>query len=497
MKKIKTWALSISLLGLIIFLVNSSDLRAETPEKAEPPPILARKTIARTHEPLIVPGNYLTDCLGKKIDNLRLYAYLNNTLQPIPYQVDEYSEKGEFVYTGGKEANPGDGNGLLDDVDELVLWSGDLGDRVSREQWVAGCDIAQEIEVIDPLTEKKGWCYLLYLPSNPPPGSTRDYTDYDPETDSYTGPPPYSGLHKLAFWTNKGRPTTIYNHYSLWKETGGSEKNVVDHLVLRFGLRFLWGKIKVNFDERKLVAETLAYKYGTIREVRMQEFYMMLPLGLKSPTIKGPCFGYATYARCPIIFNIPINPKYVITDISLMLGHDLSPDGKGMIFYNSNNTQGFLCDGKMSEQEKNFNPAPDRWRFWTGPPGTLGLGLFWDAEFGKQLAERRVIYIDDENNHEYDLDSVPEGNRPVYPGQIGGYYQTNIFGDLKAGKYVLYFVEYWPPNFDISQAEEYMNIHEKPLRFKIGDKEGISLNSMPVSRKKVEEWERNYKKSFR
>ena len=496
-RQMRKRVLTISLMGLITFLVNSSTLRAETPEKAETPPILARKTIARTHEPVIITGNYLADFLGKKIDNLRLYAYLNNTFQPIPYQVDEFSEKGEFVYTRGKEANPEDGNGLLDNVDELVFWSGDLGDRVSREEWVAGYNIAREIEVIDPLTEKKGWCYLFYFSSNPPPGSTRDYTDYDPETDSYSGLPPYSGLHKFAFWVNQGRPTTIYNHYSLWKETGGTEKNVIDHLVLRFIVRFLWGKIKVEFDERMMVGETLAYKYGTVREVRMQEFYMLLPLGLKSPTIKGPCFVYASYARCPMIFNIPINPKYVITDISLTLGNDLSPDGKGMIFYNSNNTRGFLCDGKMSDEERNFNPAPDRWRFWTGPPGTLGLGLFWDSGFDQQLAKRNVVYIDDEGNHEYDLDSVPEGNRPVYPGQICGYYQTSILKSLKAGEYVLHFVEYWPPNFNISQAEEYMNIHENPLRYKIGDKEERSLNSMPVSWKRVEEWERIYQKSFR
>ncbi|UCD85210.1 MAG: hypothetical protein JSU92_03185, partial [Deltaproteobacteria bacterium] len=431
------------------------------------------------------------------INNLRPYAYLNNTFQPIPYQVDEYSDKGDFVYTEGKEANPGDGNGLLNDVDELVLWSGDLGDQVSLEGRLSGYDIVQEIEVTDPLTENKGWCYLFHFPSNPPPGSTRDYTDYYPETDSYSGLPPYSGLQKLAFWNNQGRPTTIYNHYSFWKETGGNEKNVIDHLVLRFGVRFLWGKIKLTFDERKLVGETLAYKYGTVREVRMQEFYMLLPLGLKSPTIKGPCFGYASYARCPIIFNIPINPKYIITNISLMLGHDLSPDGKGMAFYNSYNTQGFLCDGKMSNEEKAFNSAPDEWRFWTGPSGTLGLGLFWDPGLKRQVQDRTTVYLDDEDNHEYDLDSVPEGNRPVYPGQICGYYQTSVLGDLKTGKYVMYFVEYWPPNFDISQAEEYMNIHEKPLRFKIGDMEGKSLNSMPVSWKIVEEWEKTYKKSFR
>lgn len=56
----------------------------------------------------------------------------------------------------------------------------DSGDRVSDSVWSAGWSKGVEIEIVDPLTREKGWCYLLFFALHPPARSSfPDYVEYD------------------------------------------------------------------------------------------------------------------------------------------------------------------------------------------------------------------------------------------------------------------------------------------------------------------------------
>ena len=129
--------------------------------------------VTRSHDPLILPGSSFAGWLGVPLEELALYHYRAGEWQPVPFQIDEVDENGNYV---------AEFDGLLGANDELVFMGIDSGDWVTPTHWVSDTLALQHpryaIAVTDPLEPAaEGWVYLYR--SATLPRSDISYVNWD------------------------------------------------------------------------------------------------------------------------------------------------------------------------------------------------------------------------------------------------------------------------------------------------------------------------------
>ncbi len=443
--------------------------------------VAEHKTFARWPDPVVADCGLFPSLVGKKIEFVRLYAYSDGLFHPIPFQIDEKDAKGHYIYPSGHNPTIKDANGVIDEGEELVFMARDCGDRVTPQSLPEGVEQWEELELRDPLTQGKGWVYLLYCSTRPLPSSQEDYIIYIPvatcegEGDCQIMKSRYMEDHfyPLApyFDVSKYQRKIGFAHRYMSNppEAGGTNVNYVDRFKGRITVAFLFGGLKVHFDESSVTFYESAYKDGPLRLIRNLQIIIRLPLGIKAPGIAVDLLWYDTIVDVPVVVDLPFDPKYVLSYVVLQVGEDHGPGAIGMKVYNSNNPLGCTIDGKMDEPaEINWNPARDQWRLMTGPQGTIMNRSFWDENYLKQMKSITVEYIDDLNRPD-----PPE----EHPGMLGMILQTNRVEGIKRARYYSYLEWYWPPRFlftgpehtyKVGDEKAYLNIADHPIRLTSG-----------------------------
>jgi hypothetical protein len=447
---------------LTLFFIGSNPLSTEGFGSDAKDLVLAKKTLNRWIDPVIVEGNLLSEVIDKPLSSLRLYAHNDGAFVPIRYQIDEMTQDGDWILAEGPHPNGELSNGNLDSQDKLIFMADDTGDRVSKDAWPSGYTKGSEIEVADPLTGEKGWCYLLYFESNPPPRSSLpDYIRYDYPTETLDSE--YSHVEYII--TPDGLHSTFYKYISGTEETGSNGKNYVDRLKCRSTIKFLFGSVTIKVTEETLKSDVLAYKQGPVRTIRRVEQYVDAPFGMKAMRVVVDNYYYRTGTTVPVMFDIPFRLDSIVTSAIVRFGTDYNPDAIGSKIYNSCNPQGFLVDGKMDDNKENFNPANDSWRLITGEAGTFMTRTIYTPEILNSGIEITMGLTDDIMRKD-----PPE----TYPGCIGYLWQDWNIGKLKKGKYWLFLEFYGIPHYKPGDEVKYMNYMDHPVEIRVGNKEGIS-----------------------
>ena len=422
--------------------------------------LLAPKTLTRWADPVVAEGRLMKELAGAPISNLRLYAFRDRAFEPIRFQIDEMTEDGDWVFPEGPMPNGGLGNGKFDPQDKLLFMAADTGDRVAEEGWMPGWTKGVEIEVLDPLTGGKGWCYLLSFSSEPPRSSLPDYIRYDYasetiETDYYRGE---------YIITEDGLHTTYYKWHSVFEQAGGNGKNFVDRLKIRLTVKLLFSLIPLRFNEEKLKSDVLAYKTGAIRVNRRVEQYIRLPFGKKAMRAVVDVQQYRNTATVPVIFQAPFRMNKILSSFIIRFGTDYGEEVLGTRAYNSSNPQGFLVDGKMDKDEKNFNPAVDKWRLITGDFGTFMTRTVFTPEILESMKVTMGL-IDDVSTPD-----PPES----HPGNIGYIWQDWDVGQLRRGTHYFFLEFYFLPHYKPGDEIQYVNYLDHPLKIRVGEEEGVN-----------------------
>jgi hypothetical protein len=433
----------------------------------EDPRILELKTIKRWPDPVIIHGKDLPGWTGRGLANLRVYACRLGTFVPIPYQFDEITPEGKKVLPeGGPEANPEDGNGVLDTQDEFLFMAHDAGDRVQPREWINGFDDVLEITIRDPKDGGKGWCYLFLFNHNPPQPSPLHYATHN---DKYNQHYNFYVFSQNQFKVHSGRVyRQIFNQkWKIPEYAGGTFTNFIDRLKFRVRVRLFFGSVKLTTTEDDVTGDTLALRDGPVRCNRRCWGQVMLPLGFKTPKIMSDIIGYDTMFVCPVELSVPINPGLVLTDLTMYSGTDLNPSAIGSRWYNSNNLSGFRVDGKTTEDEKNMNMAQDQWRMVTGPYGTMMNRSIWDPQFLRQ-ARIQIKFTDD----------LSVNDPPEYcAGQIGMANNYSTVENLKPGVYVMELDWFFIPWFNsheskgklnMGKVNAYLDMYDSPLNISAG-----------------------------
>lgn len=136
----------------------------------------------RSADPVIMTGADFPELAGQPIDTLRVLVYRDQAVRPIPFQVDEIDESGEYVV---------DEDGLLDANDELVFMVRDVGEQIGVGELIGAANLSDkewyQIEVTDPLSDTaKGWAYIAQT-AEPNNMATRAYVSFDPLSRAVQG----------------------------------------------------------------------------------------------------------------------------------------------------------------------------------------------------------------------------------------------------------------------------------------------------------------------
>lgn len=428
-------------------------------------------TMTRKHDPVQVPGELLTPLIGKKLENLRLFSYRNGAMSQMVYQFDERLADGTFILNLGITANADKANKILDPQDFLVFRIADTGDQVPREFWLAQEGV--EIELQDPLTGGKSYCYLFHFGTNPPPrikDDTISLGHWDPwkKSDlpfivqgfSYT----IEGyVNKIG---NRYYKTALNKTFYVPQKAGGTNVNLLDGMRLRAFVELFFGKTRLEFNEHNLIGGIDAINQGSVRGFGLQWLTASLPMGLEGPRMYSDVFTYDRIVVAPMKIHIPIDPKRIITRAGIEYGYDLSESAYGMKYYSANCPDGVVIDGKMSEQEKNM---PKKWSPWfiiTGPQGSLIFRVYLQKGMLDQV--KANTYFIDDRSQAFPPESIP--------GSIG--YGRNIveITSVKPGLYDARIEWYFPPHFyknntyDKEELKQFFNILDNPIVIKASGK---------------------------
>ncbi len=419
--------------------------------------VTAKRTLSRVPDPVIMNGALARPMMNRPIANLRLYAFREGVFEPIRYQIDEVTERGDMVFTEGPLSNKELGNGTFDAQDLLIFMAKDAGDKVTKDAWrlIEGHCSGLEIEITDPITLEKGWCYLMYFASKAPARSSLPaYVSFD-----YTNNTIESKYYAVKFLiTPKEERSLVYESVCMKKEAGANEKNFIDRFKIRPKVKLLFGSMKINFDEEAVHSNVLAYKRGPVRVVRRLEQYVAIPpFNIKIVRIITDLTNYCMFYSSPLILNVPFQLDKLVSSAHIVLGTDYNENAIGGITANSENPKGFLIDGKMDQDEIAFNTSFPEWRLLHGEFGAFLNRLYIPKEALKDIVACGG-YIDDMAKPD-----PPES----YPGSIGNLFLFIDLGKVKRGRYEMFMQESYLPHYKLGDERSFQNVMDCLLKIRI------------------------------
>ena len=224
------------------------------------PPIDAFKAI-------MIDGMELPNAVGKPIKEFSLAAVIDDEMEPIPFQIDEYNEGGAVYFEDWGVPIAGSKD-ILDNEDKLLFIYKDAGPRLQAHHRYDG-DVVQEIT----LSSGNGQLRYVYLMQNSRLISDEQYVRYSSdeaivETDFYSIT--YDKENQLN-WID----FSIVNY--------DGEENPFDSLKIRLETGIISSLIKTEINNESLIAIPKGERIGPIRTTTQMELTFWL---LKLPILR-------------------------------------------------------------------------------------------------------------------------------------------------------------------------------------------------------------------
>jgi hypothetical protein len=420
----------------------------------------------RFSDVVLIPGRRLKVLLGQSIPGIRLMAWKDDRWDPVPFQIDEKGEEGEFLFPYGDENDQDKLDHKLDSQDELIFMARDVACRAAAAAWPIGHAKAEEIEVTDPLTGEKGWLYLFSFPE-PPSLSPVDLVRYDPDYDRVHSEYYISGYSRI-----KNDQKAVMEYYSVPPEAGGTGVNWFDSAKIWTRIRLFFSLFPINIHSDDWVSWVPAYVDGPIRVIIKKRTAIKLGFGLHTPTVEADLVYYPHLFVSAVVIAIPFNPSIVTSSLKITIGTDLNHLATGMMFWNSENPDPVIVDGRMSPQEIAMDLSPDRWRVISGAQGKYMGKAVYGGNFklsNIKLDEGR--YVDDYMHKE-----PPENEHGIF----GSYNWTWDITKGKRGSYVVWMEAHYGPAIGSEEDLKYcLDVTDNPLLVRVGPKERFNCLLIP------------------
>ena len=415
--------------------------------------VLAKNSINRLFDHVIVKGDTLKGHLNKPIPLMRLYAFKEGKMEPIPFQIDEITEEGDWVlpekspYLDKENSKKSvllkeDPHEVMDENDELAFMISDIGDRAAPSAWPVGWIYADELILTDPLTQDKGWVYLFSF-AEPPERSPVDYVTYDLPPDRKDRL--YTDNYTLGF----SHIVPITQDYLDYRDG----INILDRMKMRTYFRFFCF-VKFDRNENDMQSMVWQYKDGPVRAVRMVRSSVRLIRNLQSPKINSETRYYRNATLLPIRIKIPRMAAGVVNEAFIDAGGDYRDLYGWKVRFNTDE-RWLNVDGKMDDVEKNINKDGARWYIIKNENKAMIIFIKFLEEYGMHT---QFHYLDD------DVNTFPP---EFHPGQVPfiGFriHDLHKIGTRENfGMNVICF--YLNQNYSEEQLLQAMNIFDNPIQ---------------------------------
>lgn len=403
--------------------------------------------LTRTVDPVVVAGSLLGPLHGQPIENVALFAMRGDTLEPIPFQVDQRRD-GHYVLRSGPDAERDAADGFLDADDELALIAGDAGSARGDAGLPAGCQGGVEIALQDPVDGGTGYVYLLAF-AGAAPRSEADYVVYDVAVDMISSTDYVVGYHPDS-------PISINNLF-VPVSAGGSGQSVADRQKIRASATSIWNLVTISRSEGDFRSEVLAYTDGPVRVIRRTRNWMRLVWRIQSPSVELTTIYWKTGMQFPLRINVPFKVSRFFREVTMRIYVDTPPDVPGRVFYNRHNVDGVVVDGRMSERENSLNREPADWQVVAGSLPGHREGWFSRQLYDPEKVPVRlpVYYFDDATTAD-----PPERFAGCF-GCLG--FELDGLGDLDAGSYAIFIQMFPMKSYRPGDETSYLAIHDHPL----------------------------------
>jgi len=410
----------------------------------------ARAQLPYREDAVVVKGAQLSSLTGKELGSFSLMRWRGGKLEPIPFQIDEKTKEGAFVYPNGQKKNPQAGNGKLDAQDELVLMAWDAGEFAPASfPWPESAESGAQIIITDPVRNNKAVVYLFSFPS-PPPISKGDYAQHLVEegrnfvkTDHY-----YFG-EPIA----KG----FFDRFHLVGPDGKIGPNLVDRIKGRGHITTMAGLVNLLRGENDTPADLMAWIDGPVRVVHRMEGGLELPLGIKVKLAGGSDnVFYRNYLYTPIFFSLPAGAASLLKGSYMIYTIDYNNKFKGSYYFDPVNKTPTVIDGKMDAQEKALNlESIHNWYAVGGDQGNLVERMIVPAQW-KDYVRITTFYVDDDQEPDPPED---EPGRHQFGFKLGGLFEA------PAGKYQ-YYLYYMVPDQKVTRenVSAWLDLLDHPLK---------------------------------
>lgn len=282
-------------------------------------------------EPVVLSGGQLPGLLGKPVGNLRMCTPDGI---PVPFQIDERTDDGEYVLDQGEKENSASGNGRLDRQDEIIFLSED-------------CDTCPSPETMPPapahendflrspiyLGEKKSRRCVYITDDTSVAVSTKKYVEYDHRTQYLSTPSYYARFAPDRFH---------FTRAGIADPDGKRWIHLTKELRIEILLKALWGLLPVRYTEDNLICFVQRYKAGPLRLIRRGDFHLRMGLGIKGSRAAVNQICYPQMVSVPVTVRVPIRFTFFFNDAWI----EMTPviDTAGIPFTFSVNSSPFSAD---------------------------------------------------------------------------------------------------------------------------------------------------------
>lgn len=394
------------------------------------------KTLMREFDPVVVSGRSC-GLTGGPLAGYNLYAFKEDRLFPIPFQIDEKDDAGRFVLRCGRLAAV-DQDTSFDDNDELVFMARDAGDKCCDPALLPpGIKACMELKITDPATMDKAWAYLTIEDGE----QTRSPVDYV----VYSDDPPSFATRNYSGRYDADHPVGA-SQYAFEQGLGGNGQDFIDRIKVRLVMGSMG--VRLHRSEEDIKVKALGYLDGPVRAIAYSENVTPLVLGIPASTTRQYTYYYNHFADFALAASFPLRPGFfraiVIDDFK---------DARGWIFYNSNNPDGHVIDGKTDEADRQLDRSP-----WTWSALSSDRQCFWSVwRAPSGCPVKASLYFND--------DAAAEDPREDDPGELPGIgFDFNTGWDrLETDSLELRLLHFYTPAYERGMETRVRNVIDYPL----------------------------------
>lgn len=291
-------ALLVVVVGLVVSLVAGQAYASLE--------MIGKLSETRAMQVIIIKGEQIPTLLNQASDDYSIMAVSGDKLKAIPFQFDDWNERG-FPYVPGGTLKVDGIEGIIEAQDELVFMLRDLGpqaDDVVKN--LEGGNLLVELAFVEDDVER-----YAYIVKGNSQRSEKKYTHYDIET----------GLLKTTKYSLQTDPDNLLVWSDMFYDGyEGGTKTILDTMKLRVKAKL--GFIKATISNNLIPSDVVAVKNGPVRslialDASISIFGVALADAGASVTMTDQTLQFPVYLTIPKAASI-------LSDLSLEVSLDFN-----------------------------------------------------------------------------------------------------------------------------------------------------------------------------